>query len=89
MDKEKITGSAPTEYKDNLHGQPLEFYGEKFRGADPQKIAGRLQLPFNQETGELCVRFLGKKYHISITYNNIDNGYTSVNNISKTIKIIK
>ena len=31
----------------------------------------------------------GKKYHISITYNNIDNGYISVNNISKTIKIIK
>ena len=32
---------------------------------------------------------VGKKYHISITYNNIDNGYISVNNISKTIKIIK
>lgn len=65
MDKEKVTGSAPAEYKDNLHGQPLEFYGEKFREADPQEIADRLHLPFNRETGELCIRFLGKKYHIS------------------------
>ena len=32
---------------------------------------------------------VGKKYRISITYNNVDNGYTSVNNISKTIKIVK
>ena len=32
---------------------------------------------------------VGKKYHISITYKNIDNGYVSVNNIAKTIKIIK
>ena len=62
MDKEKITGSAPSEYKDNLHGQPLEFYGEKFREADPQEIAARLHLPFQKETGELSVRFLGKTY---------------------------
>ena len=65
MDKEKITGSAPSEYKDNLHGQPLEFYGEKFREADPQEIAARLHLPFQKETGELSVRFLGKTYKIS------------------------
>ncbi|MBR3140059.1 MAG: hypothetical protein IKF11_04235, partial [Methanobrevibacter sp.] len=32
---------------------------------------------------------VGKKYKISITYKNIDKGYASINNISKTIKIRK
>ena len=55
----------PEYNKHNLQDQPIEFYTEKFRGADPEEIAARTHTLYDAEDRAFSLRFLGRDYRIS------------------------
>ncbi|MDO4306293.1 MAG: DUF3786 domain-containing protein [Eubacteriales bacterium] len=59
---------------------PWEHYMEQYKNTDPAEIAGRLGIPFSQETGCFTLKFLGTVYEIShpdfqVTHHADDMGY--------------
>ena len=63
----------------------FKFRGKKYVAKTNKKGVATIKI----KKSALKKLKVGKKYYISITYNNIDNGYISVNNIAKLIKIKK
>ncbi|MDO4621685.1 MAG: DUF3786 domain-containing protein [Eubacteriales bacterium] len=51
--------------KNNLQEQPVEFYTQKYREADPAEIAARLQIPFDAEKDCFTVRMFKKTYSVN------------------------
>ena len=66
--------------KDSKERMPWEHYTEEFQKADPAEIAGRLSIPYDEETKQLTLKFLGTVYHISwpdfkVTHEKDDMGF--------------
>lgn len=62
---EKTTGTEFPYGKDNKERLPWEHYLSQFEQADPQEIAGRLQIPYDQESRRFTVGFLGTVYFVT------------------------
>ncbi|MGN0361883.1 MAG: DUF3786 domain-containing protein [Bilifractor sp.] len=61
-----MTEDRKSEYnKHNLQDQPITFYTEKFREADPAEISSRIHIPYDPEKKIFSVRFLGTDYQVS------------------------
>ena len=61
----------------------FKFKGKTYKAKTNKK--GIAKITINKKV--LSKLKVGKKYKIKITYNHVDNGYTSVNSIAKKIKI--
>ncbi|MDO4647540.1 MAG: DUF3786 domain-containing protein [Eubacteriales bacterium] len=66
--------------KDSKERMPWEHYLGEFQKADPQEIASRLNIPYEEETKTLHLRFMGTEYQIThpdfeITHKEDDLGY--------------
>lgn len=55
----------PDYNRHSLQEQPIEFYTQKFREADPAEIAARTHTDYNEEKQRFTLRFLGRDYSIS------------------------
>ena len=51
--------------KDSKERMPWEHYMEQFSKTDPQEIAARLGIVYNEERKEFVLRFLGSEYQIT------------------------
>lgn len=51
--------------KDSKERMPWEHYMEQFSKTDPQEIATRLGIVYNEERKEFVLRFLGSEYQIT------------------------
>ena len=51
--------------KDSKERMPWEHYLELYQKADPQEIAQRLQIPYEEESRKLTLYFLGSTYQIT------------------------
>lgn len=51
--------------KDSKERMPWEHYMEQYRSADPQEIAQRLNIPYDEETKSFTLIFLGTQYRIT------------------------
>lgn len=51
--------------KDSKERMPWEHYLEQYRNADPDEIAGRLQIPFDKERKVFLLHFMGTVYEIT------------------------
>lgn len=51
--------------KDSKERMPWEHYMEQYRSADPQEIAQRLHIPYDEETNSFTLVFLGTQYQIT------------------------
>lgn len=50
--------------KDSLERRPWEHYMERFQEADPLEISKRTGFPYNQESREFSVKFMGNNYTV-------------------------
>ena len=51
--------------KDSKERMPWEHYTQEFAAADPNEIASRLSIPYDEETKKLTLTFLGTQYQIT------------------------
>lgn len=66
--------------KDSKERMPWEHYTEQYAQADPQEIAGRLHIPYDEKTQAFTLVFLGTAYQIThpdftVTHIADDRGY--------------
>lgn len=50
--------------KDNLERRPWEHYMQLFQAADPEEISGRTGFPYDKETHNFTISFMGKTYQV-------------------------
>ena len=50
--------------KDSKERMPLEHYLGEFKKVDPIEVSNRLGIPFNEETSEFTITFMGTTYDI-------------------------
>lgn len=66
--------------KDSKERMPWEHYIEQYQNTDPLEISKRLDIPYNEDTREFTLEFLGTVYQITfpdfqVTHIQDDKGY--------------
>lgn len=51
--------------KDSKERMPWEHYLEEYQKADPEEIAGRLEIPYDRDSGTFTLPFMGSVYRIT------------------------
>ena len=72
--------------KDSKERMPWEHYTQEFATADPQEIASRLSIPYDEEAKKLTLTFLGTQYQITwpdfeVTHTPDDKGFYPLENM--------